>query len=149
MDISFYHLTSSPLEKALPALMEKLVQSGKHAVLMAENEPLLKQIDQFLWTFSTNRFVPHGTKEDGYEEKQPIYLTLEEKNPNKAELLVTIGTCDPAFAGDFSRRLVVFNGNDEAELQTMRTKWKELKADNENQLTYWKQDEKGKWEQAG
>lgn len=148
MDISFYHLTSSPLEKALPALMEKLVQSGKRAVLMADNEELLKRIDQFLWTFSTNRFVPHGMKEDGYEEKQPIYLTSEEENPNKAEILVTVGDVEPDFRESFSRWLVVFDGANDVELNAMRQKWKTLNAQESHTLAYWKQGDDGKWQQA-
>ena len=38
MRVDFYHLQSSPLERALPVLLERVLQSGKHAVVMAASE---------------------------------------------------------------------------------------------------------------
>ena len=144
-EISFYQLTKSEFRKALPSLLEKVLESGKHAVLLAANEDRVKEIDNFLWTFSTNRFIPHGTRADKYPEDQPVYITTSEENPNKSEILVIVDGKQPEFIKDFSRTLDIFDGNDENEVKAARARWKSY-ADKKYTLTYWQQDDEGKWQ---
>lgn len=148
MDISFYHLTSSPLEKALPALLEKMVQSGKRGVLLCRDEERLSQIDNTLWTFSTKRVVPHGNHNEPYKEDQPLYLTPKEENPNGASILITVDGYDGAFKDGFERVIDMFDGDDEDALSAARSRWKSYKDVGNDKLTYWKQTDDGKWEQG-
>jgi len=148
-EISFYQLTKTPLNKALPQLLEKILSSGNRAVLIAKKEENLKDIDTFLWSYSTIRVVPHGTKEDGYSEEQPVYLTLNEENPNNSDVLVMTGGSEPNFIKSFSRCLDIFDGNNEEELSMARERWKKYSNSNEDlTLSYWKQNEKGSWEKS-
>lgn len=48
MQLVGYHHSISPLEKVLPKLLEKVLASGKRAVVMAEAADQLKIIDAFL-----------------------------------------------------------------------------------------------------
>jgi len=43
--------------------------------------------------------------------------------------------------------MYLFNGNDEAEVKRARQRWKEFK-ESDCEMTYWKQDAKGKWERG-
>mgnify|MGYP001244933845 CR=1 FL=1 len=146
-EISFYHLTKTPLEKALPQLLEKAVASGKHIVLLSTSEDQLTTLDNTLWTYSTKKFLPHGREQDGFAEKQPIYLTTTEQNPNQAEILVLTDGAEPEYLPEFARILDVFDGNDEAAVTNARTRWKKHQ-DANHTLTYWQQDAKGAWQKA-
>lgn len=143
-DIAFYHLLHSPLEKALPAILDKVQASGLRALVLAENEALIKTLDTALWTYGGSKFLAHSAVKDEYVEDQPIFLTRTEENPNKAEVLVALEGKQPAFAGDFARVLDMFDGLDEAQVAAARARWKKYK-DAGHSLTYWKQEPSGGW----
>ena len=74
-EIGFYHLTRSPLEQALPRLLEKVLASGQRAVLRCPDRARMEALDRALWTYGKDSFLPHGTRADGFAEAQPIFLT--------------------------------------------------------------------------
>lgn len=146
-EVSFYHLTQTPLEKALPVLMEKVLASGKRGLVLVKEEAKLKTLDNVLWTYSSPKFLPHGTAKDGQAEKQPIFLTQKEENPNKAEMLVLVDGQEPAFFSEFSRVLDIFDGRDETQLAAARVRWSKYKQQG-LKTKYFRQNEKGAWEEA-
>jgi DNA polymerase IIIc chi subunit len=87
-EIGFYHLTRTPLERALPSLLEKVLAAGMRAVVMAGSQERVDALNQLLWTYEERSFLPHGSKRDGRPERQPIWLTTEDENPNGADCLV-------------------------------------------------------------
>src|SRR5688572_815594 len=92
-DIRFYHLTRTPLERALPQLLEKAVSGGFRVLLKARDEQTMDRLNALLWTYDPNSFLPHGSRKDGNAAEQPIFLTDGDDNPNQANLLaVTDGT---------------------------------------------------------
>ncbi len=149
MEISFYHLTSSSLEAALPKLMEKVYGSGKRALIAAENDEKTEEFNRILWTYHPQRFLPHGSNKDGNEADQPVFLCSSRhmKNPNNAEILVITDGSKPGGLEGFSRVLDIFDGNNADSLQQARTRWKQYKSE-AMELSYFQQDAKGKWEKA-
>ncbi len=143
-EINFYHLTTTTLERALPKLLEKVYQSGKRAVVFTNSENRAEEINKLLWTYSTNRFLPHGTKQDGFVEDQPVFITSENENPNKSEIAVAISGLTPSLES-FNRLLDIFDGNNPEELANAKERWKDYKAKGFS-LSYLKQDAEGKWE---
>ena len=147
MKINFYHLTQSPLGKALPRLLEKVVDADMRAVVLAEDEEQVEKLNTELWTYTTKVFLPHGSKKDGYSEQQPIYLTACNENPNGATVLAFVGKALPKNFDGYKKCLYMFDGGDEAQLQVARKRWKEYK-DAGFDTTYWKQSDKGAWEEG-
>ena len=147
MQINFYHLTASPLEKGLPRLLEKVHQAGMKSLVLVKDEERLAQLNQTLWSYTTKYFLPHGTKEDGFSEKQPIYLTIEFENPANANVLAMVDGAAPPSLDGFEKAIYMFDGEDEQQVKTARARWKNYKDDN-HELVYWKQTPKGKWEKA-
>lgn len=143
--VSFYHLTRIPLEKALPKLLEKVLARKGHAVVIAPPEKL-KTLDDTLWTYHPNSFLPHGIMGDGREEDHPICLTDKIENPNEAEFLFITGGCDVPDLKGFTHCLYVFDGHNESELAAARTAWKSL-ISKEYTPKYWQQKEDGSWEE--
>ena len=85
-DIGFYHLQKWPLERALPKLLEKVLETGKRAVVIAGSEDRVEALNGLLWTYNPNSFLPHGTSRDGNAADQPVWLTTEDENPNGADV---------------------------------------------------------------
>lgn len=144
-DIAFYHLEHLPLEKALPALLDKVISSGKKAVVRMQSQGLLTLLDQSLWTAGHTKFIPHTAKKDADTEHTPIFLTMTEENPISADVLIVLEGSN--IFEDFSRVLVMFNGQDAGELAEARARWKILK-DAGHTLTYWQQESNGGWKKA-
>lgn len=144
-DISFYHLYSSPLEAALPRLLEKVVESGQRAVILTRSEETMDTLNTVLWTYSTKTFLPHGSKKDPFPDEQFLYVTTEEENPNNSGILVLTEGKEAGFIGDFSRCLDLFDGTSEEETANARQRWSRYKAAGYN-VSYWQQTVKGGWE---
>ena len=144
-NVSLYHLTATPLEKTLPKLMERVVESGKNAVLVAASIDRVEELNRLLWTYSSNTFLPHGTKKDGFPEEQKIWLTDEWDNPNQASILVLTDGMESNEVDNFERCLDIFDGNDEVALEKAQLRIEKY-VQKGHTLTYWYQTPAGKWE---
>lgn len=146
-DISFYHLTATPLESALSRLLEKVLESGAHVVVLAGSDERVEELNTALWTFNPRSFLPHGSKADGRASEQPVYLTASNENPNGATVLAITDCLNPDFITNYSKCLYLFDGNSDSQTTAARQQWQVYKSANHN-LTYWKQNAKGGWEKG-
>jgi DNA polymerase-3 subunit chi len=147
-EVSFYHLLTRPLEWALPRLLDKVVASGARAVVMAGSGERVEWLNQQLWTYDPDGFLPHGCAADGEAAAQPIWLTEHDENPNGATfLLLTDGAASDRVAS-YQRCFELFDGNDEAAVTAARQRWSQFKAAGHG-VTYWKQNERGGWDKGG
>lgn len=145
-DIQFYHLLSTPLERALPKLLEKACASGMRAVVCAADEARVEALNSLLWTYNPGNFLAHGSAKDGHAEDQPIFLTERDENPNGAQLLVITDGRKAVLEG-VAKVLDIFDGTDEAATANARQRWKEYKEAGHS-LTYIKQTPQGGWEKV-
>ncbi|MBA2125358.1 DNA polymerase III subunit chi [Hyphomicrobium methylovorum] len=146
MDVYFYHLENHTLERVLPSLIEKTLARGWRAVVQVGSEERLEALDLALWTYADDSFLPHGSAKAGFAADQPVFLTVGSETPNGAGVRFLV---DGAEAEEFSgaeRFVYVFDGHDDAALQTARSQWKAAKAAGCS-VTYWQQSESGRWEQ--
>lgn len=149
-EIWFYHLQSQPLERALPALIEKSLAKGWRVAVQARSEERLDALDSWLWIYSDESFLAHGRARDGDAHLQPVYLTAGTENPNGAALRLFVEGAEiaPALAaanGAYARALNLFDGNNAEEVSNARLQWKELKGLG-LPLSYWQQDSAGRWQ---
>ena len=126
--------------------MERVLESGQRAVVVASSPERVEALNRALWTFGRDSFLPHGSREDGSAEDQPVFLTDEADYPNGATVLVLVDGADAAPPAEFTRCLYLFDGNDEAALTQARALWRRLR-DRGEPLTYWQQTERG-WQKA-
>ncbi|GLK77120.1 DNA polymerase III subunit chi [Methylopila jiangsuensis] len=141
-EILFYHLTSQPLARALPALLEKCLERKWKVVVQATGDERVAALDAALWTYADDSFLPHGAGQDGADE--PVWLTATDQNPNAAAVRVLVDGAPPPALEGYQRALVLFDGADPDALEAARAQWKALKAAGHD-LTYWRQDEDGRW----
>ena len=146
--ISFYHLQRTSLDRALPRLLEKVLESGHRAVVVAGSEEQVEALGKALWTYEQRSFLPHGSAADGHADRQPVYLTVDDENPNGSDVLVLVDGAASANLDGFDRVLDMFDGHDAAAVEAARARWRDLKEAG-HELTYWQQTERGGWERKG
>lgn len=145
-DIGFYHLERSPLERALPKLLEKVLDAGKRAVVVAGSEERVEALNAVLWTYDQGSFLPHGSARDGNAAEQPIWLTAGDDNPGEAEILVLTDGAVSESVGGYERCLEMFDGKDEEAVAAARSRLKSY-TEAGHSVTYWRQTERG-WEKS-
>jgi DNA polymerase-3 subunit chi len=141
-EIGFYHLHATPLERALPKLLERGLAAGFRILVLAGSAERVEHLAAALWTYDDASFLPHGSRRDGSAERQPIWLTETDENPNAADMLVLTDGAAFARLGEYRRCLDLFDGRDEAALAAARERWRLAKAAG-HALTYWQQTETG------
>ncbi|MEX2454150.1 MAG: DNA polymerase III subunit chi [Rhodospirillaceae bacterium] len=144
-EISFYHLLHTPLERALPKLMEKVLESGERAVIRTGSAERAESICGVLWTYDKETFLPHGTARDGHAADQPLWITPEDENPNGAAFLVLTDGAETAEMSRYARCFDLFDGRDDEAVAAARKRWTSRKAEGHG-LTYWQQTPRGGWE---
>ena len=146
-EVRFYHLTRTRLENALPQMLERTLERGQRAVVRADSEERIEALNAWLWTYADRSFLPHGSAKDGYAELQPIWLSIEDENPNGADVLFLTDGAASKHIADYSLCADLFDGNDEAAVAAARERWR-LCREAGHEVTYWRQTERGGWEQA-
>jgi DNA polymerase-3 subunit chi len=148
MQVTFYELITTSLEKTLPKILEKVYESGLKAVVRAESLERLKSIDSSMWTYTTLGFLPHGSDETPkeFQAHQPIWLTTGIDNPINASVLV-ITNQDSSNTENYERVLDVYDGNDEKAILLAKERADHYKSLDFEVIT-WKQNLKGAWEKG-
>jgi DNA polymerase III subunit chi len=145
MQVDFYHLTRLPLERALPQIAEKVLASGGRLVIVAADAGQRAKLDQLLWTYAPESFLPHGLAGGEDDARQPVLIAPEPAGTNGARnIALTDGVWREA-ALDFDRAFHFF---DDEQIAEARVAWKGL-AEREGVVrNYWKQNDAGRWEKA-
>lgn len=146
-EVRFYHLHRTPLEDALPRLLEKTLERGWRAVVMAGSTARVEALNSLLWTFRPDSFLPHGTAREGLAPQQPIWLTAGDENPNGATVLFL---CDGAVSDRMHQYDLIcdmFDGHEPGAVAAARARWRAGKAAG-FALAYYQQDAHGHWSRS-
>ena len=122
-EVLFYHLERRTLDDVLPGLVEKTLERGWRALIRAESADRAGAIDALLWTYDDQSFLPHAQLGDGEAMDQPVLITVEDGNPNAAQLLFLVGGARaPAWDDDATKALarivLLFDGRDPEALHS-------------------------------
>lgn len=144
VQIGFYHLTRTGLDRALPALLGRTLAAGQRALVLCPDEDAVKAVDKALWEAEEPVWLPHGTAADGDADLQPVWIASEDSAPNGARFLFLVAGAACERVGAFERVFDLFDGNDEGAVVAARERWKVAKASG-FELAYWQQG-LGGWE---
>jgi DNA polymerase-3 subunit chi len=143
-EIRFYHLERSNLDQVLPQLVGKAMQTGQRILIKAPDSKEVERLNEHLWTFDPNSFLPHGSAKDGNETDQPVFITDNDENPNAASILFLTHDLECPDLSLYQMVCEIFDGRNEQSLTSARTRWKAYKEAGHD-LAYWQQGENG-WE---
>lgn len=149
-ELWFYQLEHTELERALPPLLDKCLQRGWRALVRGGAPERLEALDDALWTWRDESFLPHGREGvAGVDPKrQPVLLSAGMGNPNAAQALFLIDGAEPGDLSGFERACLMFDKRDEAALDLARSRWKQAKEAGVT-ASYWRESAAGKWEKQG
>ena len=146
-EVLFYHLTHSRLEEALPQLLLKTLERGWRAVVQGRTQERMEALDEHLWTFREESFLPHALAGGQRDARQPVLLTTADERPNDARIRFFVEGAMPEGAlDDYERCVVMFDGEDEEQLAAARAAWKGLRG-GDHAVTYWQQSPQRGWKQ--
>ena len=146
-EILFYHLESQPLERVLPVLLEKSLERGWSVVVETASDERARVLDEMLWTYRDDSFLPHSLAGGDADHLQPVLITTRPHNPNNAEVRFFVDRAVPQSGEGYTRIVFMFSGHDPDAVTEARAAWKALRDGNE--VTYWQQDGNGRWAKKG
>lgn len=109
---AFHDLDGAPLDFGLGRLLEAALAEGRRTCVRLGQEERVAALDQGLWTYRNDSFLPHGCEGDPSE--QPVWLTAETGNPNGADLLVIVDDASMADRDGFADTVYLFDRRDPA-----------------------------------
>jgi len=145
-EIRFYHLRSRTAEQALPEILQKALGGGRRIVVRCSNEQDVAALNDYLWVFNPDSFIPHGSAKNGFAADQPVWLTAGNDNPNGADTLILTGGARNDGVETFKLCCEMLDGRDEEAVSAARGRWKDYKEKGFT-VAYWQQNDKGGWEQ--
>lgn len=143
-EVLFYHLQHQPLDAVLPGLLEKCLERQWRAVVQGRDRERIDALNDSLWSYRDDAFLPHGIAGGKHDGAQPILLTDGPGNANEATVRFLVDRADPPDLNPYQRAVFIFDGNDEEALADARLRWKEMKSAG-HQVTYWQQSDRGGW----
>ncbi|GGB32383.1 DNA polymerase III subunit chi [Sphingomonas metalli] len=145
MQVDFYHLTATPLDRALPRIAERVIASGGRLLIVSGSEEQRRHLDRLLWSYAPDSFLPHGEAGAGEDASQPILLAGDASAANAARNIALVDGLWRDAALDFDRAFHFF---DDEAIEAAREAWKALGGRDGIERRYWIQGEGGRWEQA-
>jgi len=144
LQVDFYHLAASPIERVLPRIAERLLGEGARLLIVADDEALLARLDRQLWDYAPASFLPHGREGGDDDTRQPVLLSPSIVAANGARnVALADGVWREAALG-FER---VFHLFGDSHIDAARQTWRTLAGKADVERRFWKQDEAGKWRQ--
>jgi DNA polymerase III subunit chi len=145
----FYHLQRTTLERAVGPLLEKCLERGWRVLAVSPDVTRRATLDEALWTFDDQSFLPHGQSEaEGLDPAdQPILISSAADNLNQASVALLMDGVDLPVDADYERCMVMFDDGDSKARQKAREQFKAAK-DAGLSARYFQQVERG-WKEAG
>jgi len=101
--VDFYILGTGTREQLACRLSEKAYNLGNRVYIHTETAVQSKFMDELLWTFRDNSFVPHEQYTAGTESESPIQIGCHESPESHCEVLINLGGEVPLFFSRFLR----------------------------------------------
>jgi len=144
MDYWFYHLEHASVEAVLPILLEKTREKGWTALVKMSDERLA-EMDQYLWTYRDDSFLPHGRDDEPMSARQPIILSSAAETSDGSECVFLLDQTDIELSSATQRCIVIIEGQSADSVTFERSRWKRL-SETDVKLSYWQQNDRGEWQ---
>jgi DNA polymerase-3 subunit chi len=143
MEYLFYHHEASTIESTLPQFLEKCIIKNWRALIKTRVDHLV-ELEEFLWTFKANSFLPHGRDDQPRVQHHPIVLSSSAKTADSFQVVFLLAGSEIKKLNDVERCIIFIDGRSEKSTIYERSRWKKLKAEGEK-LNYYKQNSNGEW----
>lgn len=144
-EILFYRLSETPVEATLPGLIERSLARGWRVLVRVGSDAGLAFLDERLWTWRDESFLPHGVAGGPRDAMQPVLLTRGAENANGATVLMLVMGAQAAVEemARYERACLFFEAADPVAVEAAREGWRAVVAAS-LPAKYWAQED-GRW----
>jgi len=128
--VDFYLVSSNDLQaRWLLAcrLLEKAYLRNHQVFVYCNNQQEAENLDELLWTFKDNSFIPHNLQGEGPEPPPPIQIGYREEPRGFNDILLNLANDIPTFYTRF-RRIIEVIANEEAAKELGRKHYREYRS---------------------
>lgn len=129
MEITFYVLADTDPGKRLHTacrIIDKAFQQKHSIYVHARDQAEAEQLDELLWTFRAESFIPHHLVGDGPTPPPPVRIGWQQIPAEARDVLINLHAAAPDNPGRF-RRIVEIVGGDEPMREAARSHWRQYK----------------------
>ena len=140
MQVDFYQLSRDPVEKVVPLLTAKALESGERLLVVSGDPEQRHLLSETLWA-REDAFLANGAAGEPHAARQPVLLAENCDAANDARMVII---ADGRWREDtvgFDRALLLFGPE---QTDTARALWSTLTGSG-HALRIFKQSESGAW----
>ncbi|NIP89968.1 MAG: DNA polymerase III subunit chi [Gammaproteobacteria bacterium] len=133
MRVDFYILTATAEQERLRTacrLADKAWQKGHRVFIHTQSAQAAKQVDEMLWTYRQDSFVPHALLRDRQDIQadrcEPVLVGDGTEEPEALDVLINLAESIPPFAARSARIAEIVSG-DESARRAGRTRYRDYR----------------------
>ena len=118
MRVDFYLLSNPEPQAAMLLacrLIEKAYQNGHRVFVFCENATDAAHLDELLWTYKTDSFIPHHLQGEGPEPPPAVQIGCGPEPRGFNDILLNLAPTIPPFHSRFRRIMEIVLGDDVAK----------------------------------
>lgn len=108
-------------------LIEKAYNKGHKIYVFCTHQQEAELIDELLWSFKDDSFIPHNLQGEGPEPPPPVQIGYDKEPRGFNDILFNLSPRIPAFYTRF-KRVIEIVPNMDAEKEQSRAHYKEYRA---------------------
>jgi DNA polymerase-3 subunit chi len=127
-EVIFVEVTASRMEMRACEIAEHTYAQGDRLQIIAVDEEQAARLDDLLWTYKTDTFVPHGLwRGRDSESDQPVIITTRKERVAGIASLLTMDYCPVKIVRQFSKVIHMVVVDNQERLEASRRYWTLLK----------------------
>ncbi|MBI1196004.1 MAG: DNA polymerase III subunit chi [Gammaproteobacteria bacterium] len=114
-------------DRTLCQLVQKIYGLGHEVRILAEGPTDARQLDELLWTFNPNSFIPHEIDDGSRECSAPIRIVLPNRDDPATNVLINLRSQIPEHVDRHDRIVEIIDGDD-TQRQAGRDRYRRYQA---------------------
>lgn len=108
-------------------LLEKAYNKGHTVYVYCDDQQQAERLDEMLWTFKEECFIPHNLQGEGPYQPPPIQLGYQQAPRGFNDILMNVSSQIPVFFNQF-KRVIELVSNEETQKEQSREHFKAYRA---------------------
>lgn len=126
-EVTFVEVITGRMEIRACEIAEENYARGRRLQIIALDQEQAERLDDLLWTFKPDSFIPHGLWAGSPDQpEQPVVITTRKEQVPGMDSLLMMGYCEVDLVSRFSHAVHLVVDNEE-RLDSSRRYWTLLK----------------------
>ncbi len=127
-EVLFVEVTQNRMEIRACEIAEDNYAQGNRVQIIAVDEGQAARLDDLLWTFKPDSFIPHGIRSASANEPgESLVITTEQERGEGMDSLLMMDYCEAELVGQFSLAVHMVVVDNRERLEASRRYWTQLK----------------------